>query len=82
MTGFNWKKAQKRTLAKNLYRLERELLTRHPEKLVTMPEEVKICAKSHKLPQHCVDKLTREHSRFILRATMPAIERPKRLSHG
>ncbi len=77
-----WKKARERALAKKIYRLERELLTGHPDRKLTMPQEVKDCQQHKKIPQRCVDKITKEYEMFVKRVHMPTIKRPDRFTHG
>ncbi len=77
-----WHKGQDWNLKKRIYRLERELLTRHPDKLITMPQEVKDAVQQKKLPQRCIDKLKTEHEMRMRRISVPKVDSPKRLSHG
>ncbi len=77
-----WKKARERALKKKIYRLERELLTGHPDRKITMPQEVKDAQAQKKIPQRCVDKITKEYEMFVKRVHTPTIKRPDRFSHG
>ncbi len=77
-----WKKRRELSLAKKIYRLERELLTGHPDRKLTMPQEVKDCQQHKKIPQRCVDKITKEHEAYIRRVHTPTVTRPTRLTHG
>ncbi len=77
-----WHKGQEKALKKKIYRLERELLTRHPDRLITMPQEVKDAQQHKKIPQRCIDKLTLEHKMYVKRITMATVARPERPSHG
>ncbi len=77
-----WHVGQDWNLKKKIYRLERELLTGHPDRRISMPQEVKDAQQHKKLPQRCIDKLTLEHKMYVRRITVPKVERPKRLSHG
>ncbi len=77
-----WHKGQDWNLKKKIYRLERELLTRHPDRLISMPQEVKDAVNQKKIPQRCIDKLTKEHEMYVRRITVPKVDRPRRLSHG
>ncbi len=77
-----WHKGAEACLKKKIYRLERELLTRHPDRVLQMPQEVKDAVQQKKIPQRCIDKLTKEHEMYLRRVKMPTIPRPPRLSHG
>ncbi len=77
-----WHKGAERYLKHKIYRLERELLTRHPDRVLQMPQEVKDAIQQKKIPQRCIDKLTKEHEMYLRRVKMPTIARPARLSHG
>ncbi len=77
-----WRKAAEKTLAHKIYRLERELLTGHPDRKLTMPQEVKDAQQHKKIPQRCIDKLRKEHEMYLRRVQMPPIKRPQRLTHG
>ncbi len=77
-----WRKAAEKTLKHKIYRLERELLTGHPDRKLSMPQEVKDAQAKKQIPQRCIDKLTKEHEMYIRRVSMPPIKRPDRLSHG
>ncbi len=77
-----WHKGAEKFLKKKIYRLERELLTRHPDRLIEMPQEVKDAIQKKAIPQRCIDKLTKEHEMYHRRIAMPTVTRPTRLSHG
>ncbi len=77
-----WHIGAERCLKKKIYRLERELLTGHPDRKLTMPQEVKDAQQHKKIPQRCIDKLTKEHEMYRRRVVMPTIKRPDRMSHG
>ncbi len=77
-----WKKARERALAKKIYRLERELLTGHADRKLTMPQEVKDAQQHKKIPQRCVDKITKEYEMFVKRVHTPTVKRPDRFTHG
>ncbi len=77
-----WHIGAERYLKHKIYRLERELLTRHPDRVLQMPQEVKDAIQHKKIPQRCIDKLTKEHEMYLRRVKMPPISRPPRLSHG
>ncbi len=77
-----WHTGAAACLKKKIYRLERELLTGHLDRKLTMPQEVKDAQSKGKIPQRCIDKLTKEHEMYLRRVKMPTIARPPRLSHG
>ncbi len=47
-----------------------------------MPQEVKDAQQHKKIPQRCIDKLTKEHEMYLRRVKMPTVPRPARLTHG
>ncbi len=77
-----WHIGAERYLKHKIYRLERELLTRHPDRVLQMPQEVKDAVQQKKIPQRCIDKLTKEHEMYLRRVKMPTVSRPPRLTHG
>ncbi len=77
-----WHRGQAKHLKKKIYRLERELLTGHSDRRISMPQEVKDAQAKKAIPQRCIDKLTKEHELYLRRVKMPTVERPTRLSHG
>ncbi len=77
-----WHTGAEKYLKKKIYRLERELLTGHPDRKLSMPQEVKDAQQQKKIPQRCIDKLTKEHEFYLRRVRMPTIKRPERLTHG
>jgi len=77
-----WKKQRDQALKMTIYRLERRLLTGHPDAKILMPQEVKDCQQHKKIPQRCVDKITKEHEAYIRRVHTPTIKRPSRITHG
>ncbi len=77
-----WKKQRDKALAKKIYRLERELLTGHIDRKITMPQEVKDAQAKKAIPQRCIDKITKEHEAYVRRVHVPSVKRPERLSHG
>ncbi len=77
-----WHVGAERYLKHKIYRLERELLTRHPDRVLSMPQEVKDAIQHKKIPQRCIDKLTKEHEMYLRRVKMPTIKRLERFSHG
>ncbi len=77
-----WHTGAEKYLKKKIYRLERELLTGHLDRKLSMPQEVKDTQQHKKIPQRCIDKLTKEHEMYLRRVKMPTIQRPPRLSHG
>jgi len=77
-----WHTGAAKALKHKIYRLERELLTRHPDRVLQMPQEVKDAIQQKKIPQRCIDKLTKEHEMYLRRVKMPTVLRPPRPSHG
>ncbi len=77
-----WHTGAEKYLKKKIYRLERELLTGHPDRKLTMPQEVKDAQQHKKIPQRCIDKLTKEHEFYLRRVRMPVVKRPDRMTHG
>ncbi len=77
-----WHRGQDKFLKKQIYRLERELLTRHPDRLIDKPQEVKDAISKGKIPQRCIDQLIKEHDAYKRRINVPTVQRPQRLSHG
>ncbi len=65
-----------------IYRLERALLVGNADKLISMPQEVKDAQQHKKIPQRCIDKITKEHIAYIRRVHTPTIKRPDRFTHG
>ncbi len=78
--GFTWKRGIEKNLAKKLYRMERQLLQRHPDCLLKMPQEVKDAVQQKKIPQRCVDKIVKEHEVRLKRVAQPTVIRPKRMN--
>ncbi len=76
------KKQREQALKMQIYRLERELLTGHPDKKLTMPQEVKDAQQQKKIPQRCIDKITKEHLAYVRRVHTPTVQRPSRPTHG
>ncbi len=77
-----WKKQRDQALKMKIYRLERALLVGNPDKLISMPQEVKDAQAKKAIPQRCVDKITKEHEAYIRRVHTPTIKRPDRFTHG
>ncbi len=77
-----WKKQRDRALKMTIYRMERALLVGNPDKLITMPQEVKDAQQQKKIPQRCIDKITKEHLAYVRRVHTPTIKRPDRFTHG
>ncbi len=77
-----WKKQRDKALKMTIYRLERRLLTGHPDSKIIMPQEVKDAQNKKAIPQRCIDKITKEHEAYIRRVHTPTIKRPDRFTHG
>ncbi len=77
-----WKKQRDQALKMKIYRLERALLVGNPDKLISMPQEVKDAQAKKAIPQRCIDKITKEHEAYIRRVHTPTIKRPDRFTHG
>ncbi len=77
-----WKKQRDQALKMTIMRMEHNLLTGHPDLKIKMPQEVKDAQQHKKIPQRCIDKITKEHEAYIRRVHTPTVIRPQRLTHG
>ncbi len=80
MAGFTWKRGALKNLEKKKYRLQRELATNHPDKLITMPEECKQQRNREPLLKHCQDKLEQEYKAYQRKVTVPKIKTEPRFN--
>jgi len=80
MTGFTWQKQKDKALAKKLYRLQRELATNHPDKLISMPNECKQQKNKEPLLKHCAEKVIAKHESTMRFLAVPPIKREPRFN--
>ncbi len=80
MTGFNWKRGAEKNLAKKIYRLQRELATNHPDRMVTMNQDCKDQKNKEPLLKHCQVEITKKWELYQRKQRTPDIQRPPRFN--
>ncbi len=80
MPGFTWLRGSLKNLEKKKYRLQRELATNHPDRLIDMPEECKQQKNKEPLLKHCQEKLEKEYKAYQRKVTVPPIKTEARFN--
>ncbi len=80
MTGFTWKRGSLKNLAKKKYRLQRELATNHPDRMIEMPEECKQQKNKEPLLKHCSEKLENKWQAYQRKVAVPEIKKEPRMN--
>ncbi len=80
MCGFTWKRGAEKNLLKKIYRLQRELATNHPDKLISAVQDCKNQKNKEPLLKHCKEKLEKEWESYQRKARVPEIEKVARFN--
>ncbi len=80
MTGFTWKRGAEKNLSKKIYRLQRELATNHPDKLISNNQDCKQQKNKEPLLKHCKEKLEKEWQSYQRKAIAPEIKKVPRFN--
>ncbi len=80
MPGFTWLRGSLKNLEKKKYRLQRQLATNHPDRLIDMPEECKQQKNKEPLLKHCTEKLEKEWKAYQRKITVPKIKTEPRFN--
>ncbi len=80
MAGFTWLRGSLKNLEKKKYRLQRELATNHPDRLIDMPEECKQQRNREPLLPHCKDKLEKEWKAYQRKIIVPPPKKEPRFN--
>ncbi len=82
MAGFTWKRGAEKNLLKKIYRLQRELATNHPDKLITNNQDCKQQKNKEPLLKHCKEKLEKEWEAYQRKIHVPETAKPARFNRG
>ncbi len=80
MTGFTWKRGAEKNLSKKIYRLQRELATNHPDKLISANQDCKNQKSKEPLLKHCKEKLEKEWEQYQRKNRVPEIKKEARFN--
>ncbi len=82
MAGFNWKRGSEKNLEKRIYRLQRQLATNHPDKLITNSQDCKMQKNKEPLLKHCKEKLEKEWEAYQRKVQVPSIKTNPRFNRN
>ncbi len=80
MAGFNWHRGALKNLEKKKYRLQRELATNHPDKLITNNQDCKNQKNKEPLLKHCREKLEKDWEAYQRKVLVPEIKKEPRFN--